>query len=123
MIANLPEYLRDFVLFGYLTGMRRGEIASLEWADVDGDIITLRGENAKTGESRTVPLNRGICSARQFATSSGRAVQHTSLCPSRGTRPIRCSVGMTSLILVTSARPCRDGQNISKLFMRRAVFK
>jgi integrase len=56
VIANLPEYLRDFVLFGYLTGMRRGEIASLEWADLDGDVLTLRGENAKTGEGRTIPL-------------------------------------------------------------------
>jgi len=56
VIANLPECLRDFVLFGYLTGMRRGEISSLEWADVDGDTIALRAENAKTGEGRTLPL-------------------------------------------------------------------
>jgi integrase len=56
VIANLPESLRDFVLFGYLTGMRRGEIASLEWADVDGDTIRLRAENAKTGEGRTLPI-------------------------------------------------------------------
>ena len=44
------------MLFGYLTGMRRGEIASLEWADVDGDTIRLRAENAKTGEGRTLPI-------------------------------------------------------------------
>ncbi len=56
VIAGLPEYLRDFALFGYLTGMRRGEIASLEWADVEGDILGLRAENAKTGEGRTVPI-------------------------------------------------------------------
>src|SRR6266851_3781068 len=57
VIANLPEHLRDFVLFGYLTGMRRGEIASLEWADVDGDTIRLRAENAKTGEPNELPID------------------------------------------------------------------
>jgi integrase len=36
--------------------MRKGEIASLEWADVDGDTVKLRAENAKIGEARTLPL-------------------------------------------------------------------
>ena len=42
--------------FGYLTGWRKGEIASLRWEDVDGDVIRLRAENAKNGEARTVTL-------------------------------------------------------------------
>lgn len=53
---RLPEYLQDFVQFGYLTGWRKGEIASLRWSDVEGDIVRLRGENAKNGECRSVPL-------------------------------------------------------------------
>jgi integrase len=56
VMSNLPPWLADFVLFGWLTGMRRGEIASLAWADVIGDEIRLRAENAKTGEGRVVPL-------------------------------------------------------------------
>jgi integrase len=39
--SNLPDYLHDFTRFGYLTGWRKGEIASLRWEDVDDDIITL----------------------------------------------------------------------------------
>lgn len=54
VLDNLPEYLKDFAHFGYLTGWRRGEIASLRWEDVDGDLIRLRGENSKNGESRSV---------------------------------------------------------------------
>jgi integrase len=54
---KLPEYLRDFVQFGYLTGWRKGEIASLRWSDVEGDVVRLRGENAKNGEGRTVTLS------------------------------------------------------------------
>jgi integrase len=56
VIANLPIELADFTLFGWLTGMRKSEIASLAWEDVDGDVIRLRAENAKNGEARMIPL-------------------------------------------------------------------
>jgi integrase len=36
--------------------MRKGEIASLTWSDVEGDVLTLRGENSKNGEARTIPI-------------------------------------------------------------------
>ncbi len=55
--SNLPSYLKDFARFGYLTGWRRGEIASLQWADVDGDAINLRAENSKNGCARSVALD------------------------------------------------------------------
>ena len=35
--------------------LRKGEIASLRWEDLDGDLLTLRSENAKSGEARTIP--------------------------------------------------------------------
>ena len=60
VINNLPEYLQPFVRFGFETGMRKGEIASLEWSDVDGDVIVLRGQCAKNGEPRTIPLEGDI---------------------------------------------------------------
>src|SRR5437667_5434560 len=56
VITNLPIELGDFTLFGWLTGMRKSEIASLAWEDVDGDVIRLRAENAKNGEARMIPL-------------------------------------------------------------------
>jgi len=56
VIANLRSELADFTLFGWLTGMRKSEIASLAWADVDGDVIRLRAENAKIGVARMIPL-------------------------------------------------------------------
>lgn len=56
VLAHLPADLKDFVTFGYVTGMRKSEIKSLVWSDIDGDVIRLRGENAKNGESRIVPL-------------------------------------------------------------------
>ena len=54
VVAQLPEYLQDFVRFAYLTGWRKGAIASLMWADVDpeGRVIRLRPENDKTGSGQ-----------------------------------------------------------------------
>ncbi len=53
VVAALPDYLRDFTRFAYLTGWRKGEIISLKWTDVDRDTgsIRLRPEAAKTGRA------------------------------------------------------------------------
>lgn len=58
LLSRLPEDLRDFVLFGYLTGWRKGSIAKLRWADVDSEDseINLPGQFTKNGE----PLKMAI---------------------------------------------------------------
>jgi integrase len=75
---RLPAYLRDFVHFGYLTGWRKGEIASLRWSDVDGDVVRLRGVNSKNGDGRTVTLGGDLAEVidrrrteRQVKTENG----------------------------------------------------
>jgi integrase len=56
IVAHLPEWLQDFARFAFITGMRKGEIASLRWEDVDREVgaVRLKAENAKTGEARTL---------------------------------------------------------------------
>ena len=54
--SHLPDDLRDFCLFAYLTAWRKNEIASLTWRDVEGDVVRLRGENAKNGLARSVVI-------------------------------------------------------------------
>ena len=58
LVANLPEYLQDSARFAYVTGWRKGEIQSLEWADVNREqhVILLRREHSKNGEPRLLPL-------------------------------------------------------------------
>jgi integrase len=58
LVKQLPEHLQGFVKFAYHSGWRKGEISSLEWADVDmvGKVIRLRPENSKTNESRILVL-------------------------------------------------------------------
>jgi integrase len=73
--ANLPAHLQDFALFGYLTGWRKGEIASLLWDEVEGDVIRLRAENSKNGESRIVTFETGELSELMERRKAARAVK------------------------------------------------
>jgi integrase len=43
MVALLPPYLKDVTRFAYHTGWRKTEILTLEWRDMHGDVIRLRG--------------------------------------------------------------------------------
>lgn len=78
VVTHLPEYLKDYVRFAYLTGWRKSEVASLRWEDVDGETIRLRPENSKNREGRTVPLVGELAelidrrkAARQVKTDAG----------------------------------------------------
>ena len=56
VVPHLPEYLRDFCRFGFVTGWRKGSIESLRWSDVGEDVIYLRAENSKTRKAETIPV-------------------------------------------------------------------
>ena len=53
-----PHWLQPIILLAYQTGMRRGEIVSLRWEQVDvkRGIIRLRSRDTKTGKARVIPL-------------------------------------------------------------------
>jgi integrase len=74
VMENLPPYLADFTLFGFLTGWRSGEIKSLIWPDVDGDCIRLRPENSKNGEGRVIMLEGELAELME-RRKAARAVQ------------------------------------------------
>jgi integrase len=59
LLKHLPADLHDFCRFARLTAWRKNEIASLTWADIEGDTIRLRGVFSKNGNARSVPLNIG----------------------------------------------------------------
>lgn len=59
LVAACPEWLRPVVALAVLTGMRRGEILSLRWLDVDLSQSRLFLPQTKNGEGRMVYLNEG----------------------------------------------------------------
>jgi integrase len=56
LVAALPEHLRDFMYFAYMTGWRRGEISSLQWSAVNRQARTILLGRSKNGEPRILPL-------------------------------------------------------------------
>ena len=62
---KLPEdqrfcnHLEPMIILSLNTGMRRGELFSLDWSDIDDDFnqIELRAEHTKASKARTIYLN------------------------------------------------------------------
>jgi len=53
---QLPEDLRDFCRFGYVTGMRFGSITKICWADIEDGEMNLPAEDQKTYEELKLPI-------------------------------------------------------------------
>ena len=83
--ACLPEYLRDVVLFGFLTGWRKGEIVGLRWANVNraGAVIRLDPAQNKGRTVRVLTLQGELATlierrwhARKFGSTLASHVFH-----------------------------------------------
>ena len=59
MDGRYTDYLEPLVVLALNTGLRRGELFNLEWADINlkGRLLTVQGGGAKSGQTRHIPLN------------------------------------------------------------------
>ena len=81
LLAVLPLHYRSLVIVALHTGMRRGELASLRWQDVDFHTRTLVVRQSKSGEGRRVPMDRVVvatlrCFGRNARRSAGWCSRH-----------------------------------------------
>jgi integrase len=60
LLELCPSWLRELVMFALNTGMRLGEIISLEWKGVDLFRKTVTIFKSKNKEMRTIPINETI---------------------------------------------------------------
>jgi integrase len=63
MLTGPRASLRPLVVLAIHTGMRRGELLSLRWANVDFErglvhVMNSHREQTKSGHSRSIPMNR-----------------------------------------------------------------
>jgi integrase len=65
LLPALPDYLRPVVTMAYSTGMRRGEICSLRWENVDllSRQVRLNAGETKNGEGRVIPMSDELLEA------------------------------------------------------------
>jgi len=59
LFQHAPQDLRPMIVVALDSGMRRGEVLALRWSDVDErpGWIRVRGETAKSGRTRWVPVS------------------------------------------------------------------
>ncbi|HYK91158.1 MAG TPA: site-specific integrase [Acidobacteriota bacterium] len=83
IVAHLPEDLQDFARWGYFTGWRKGEIASLRWNELSMETrqLRLRGQFTKNGEPRVMLLKQELWEiiarrwqARRYEGENGETV-------------------------------------------------
>jgi integrase len=72
---------RAMFIMGYWTGCRFGEIAQLEWSQVDlaGRAVRLRADQTKPGEARTIPLGGPGNDLHDMLVDQQK--RHAALCP------------------------------------------
>lgn len=86
VVAAMPAGpARAFVVVALNTGLRRGELTALRWADVDFVARRLYVRTSKTGEGRAVPINDAAEAALR-ALQPGPAA--SLVFPGRGGRPL-----------------------------------
>ena len=77
--VEMPEAVRDILWIGLYTGMRLGEVNSLQWERIDLERLIFRVEETKTGEVLELPITNqlaGILEHRKAeaeTTSGGSA--------------------------------------------------
>jgi integrase len=88
-LDNQRTGLRPLVVLAINTGMRRGELLSLRWANIDFErglihVMNSQREQTKTGRSRSVPMNQVVRAELQALYAKSGNTEYVFLDPRTG---------------------------------------
>lgn len=85
-IKGYADYFEPLVLVALNTGMRRGELFSLEWTHVNFDelYITVTAANAKSATTRHIPMNKTVYNVIKKWRSQTESSQYVFYSPQTG---------------------------------------
>ncbi|MGE3296734.1 MAG: tyrosine-type recombinase/integrase [Porticoccaceae bacterium] len=81
------DHIKPLILTAMNTGLRRGELFNLTWADVDMTraLLTVRAASAKTARVRRIPLNREVLDTlTAWQATTGATIGHVFASPYGG---------------------------------------
>jgi len=87
LLEASSEHLRPILITALHSGMRRGEILSLEWHQVDLTRRTIRVEKTKSGRTRIIPVNDLLFDELMSLKKKDGKAEHVFLNPRTG-KPI-----------------------------------
>jgi integrase len=135
LCSFLPEVLGRFVLFGFLTGWRYGEIQALEWRHVDfvRNEIRLDPGKTKNREGRVFPMTAElrVLLNKQRALATANATPFRSVTnkpmPAAGALQIKSRIHQSKLPAATAQGEAgtvivMEGAGVATMAARRFVF-
>ncbi len=85
LLRACPDYLKNILAIGLWTGMRRGELLPLKWADVHFDKALIRVALPKEGKSKEVPINDELMAVLKSLRSKAGGNEYVFTNPTTGT--------------------------------------
>ena len=78
LLAACTPWLQRLVIAAIETGCRRGELLSLQWADVNlrRHELTIRAEKAKDGDTRTLPISQRLLGVLEMVRHGPAGKKH-----------------------------------------------
>ncbi|MDP3181276.1 MAG: site-specific integrase [Desulfobaccales bacterium] len=86
LLKECPRHLKPIVETALHTGMRRGEVLSLKWEQINHGFIYLEGGMVKSGKGRQIPINDRLAEVLKELRRANELKSDFVFCDSQGRR-------------------------------------
>ena len=124
LVDAAPDHLKAFLIVGFNTGMRTGELRSLRWSHIDREkgVIQLPADLTKESKAKTVPINSHV---NKVLANLPRAIHHDFVLTYHN-EPIKSAGGLKHAFMTACAKAGipygqHDPQGVTFHDIRRTV--